>query len=95
MSKSERLLMQIESLKKAAKEAEKREREQRKQAIARAAVKAGIDKLDIPYSELEAAFRELVQKLESACVIQEPGEDRGEETSEEVEDENQDDFSAT
>lgn len=90
MSKSEQILARIEALKTAAKEAEKREREQRKRAIAKAAMRAGVDKLDIPISDLEAEFRRLVERHQAACVNTEPRDDRDEGTHEVFEYEQQD-----
>ncbi|AOV17830.1 hypothetical protein BJI67_12900 [Acidihalobacter aeolianus] len=76
MSKSERILAQIEELKKAAAEAKKREREQQKRQITKAAVRAGVDRLGLSQEALENEFRAMVERLNPACINEKRGEDR-------------------
>lgn len=75
MSKSERLLAQIKALKKEVSVAKKRERDERRRGITRAAIRAGLDTLGLSTNELETEFRRIVEMRGHGCVYEDQGED--------------------
>lgn len=62
LSRSERLWAQIAELKEAAKEAERSERDGRRQTVQRAAVRAGLEDLGLSFDELLAEFSKIAKR---------------------------------